>query len=77
MYMSIIIPTTHSACVLPYAVTLSGTTSFRGLLVQARSMADDTPVGSFVAEAGITRLSSCARADVCFIIYNYIMCDSL
>lgn len=46
-----------------YVLTLSGTTSFRGLLVQARSMADDTPVGSFVAEAGITRLSSCARAD--------------
>lgn len=53
------------------AVTLSGTVQFRGLLVQARTMADDSPVGSFTADdGGVTRLSSCDRADVCF--YNYV-----
>lgn len=48
------------------AVTLSGTVQYRGLMVQARSMADDSPVGSFTAESGVTRLSDCARSDVCF-----------
>lgn len=47
-----------------YTLTLSGTVQFRGLLVQARSMADDSPVGSFTADdGGVTRLSSCDRAD--------------
>ena len=54
-------------------VTLSGTVQFRGLLVQARSMADDSPVGSFTADdEGVTRLSSCDRADVCFHNYMYV-----
>lgn len=55
------------------AVTLSGTVQFRGLLVQARSMADDSPVGSFTAESGVTRLSSCARSDVCFCMYTTVL----
>lgn len=50
-----------------FAVTLSGSQSFRGLLVQARTVADDTPVGSFTAESGVTRLSSCDRPDVCML----------
>lgn len=52
------------------AVTLSGgTVQFRGLLVQARTVADGSPVGSFTADdAGVTRLSSCDRRDVCFLI---------
>ena len=54
-------------------VVLSGTEQFRGLLVQARAVADDSPVGSFAATAGVTRLSSCERADVR--IYIIIQCQ--
>ena len=50
-----------------YTVTLTGNTiSFRGLMVQARAVADDTPLGSFQAEPDVTRLSDCSRADVGF-----------
>ena len=48
-----------------FAVTLSGSGDFRGLLVQARSIADNSPVGSFENISALTRLSSCNRADVC------------
>jgi hypothetical protein len=46
-----------------YRLTLSGSGDFRGLLVQARSIADNSPVGSFEDISALTRLSSCDRAD--------------
>jgi hypothetical protein len=46
-----------------YQLTLSGSGDFRGLLVQARSIADNSPVGSFEDISALTRLSSCDRAD--------------
>ncbi|CAI8006184.1 Scavenger receptor cysteine-rich type 1 protein M160 [Geodia barretti] len=46
-----------------YRLTLSGSGDFRGLLVQARSIADNSPVGSFENISALTRLSSCNRAD--------------
>ena len=33
--------------------------------MQARTVADDSPVGSFTAVDPLTRLSSCPRPDVC------------
>ena len=56
----------YMQCFICVSVTLSGTGGFdfRGLLVQARSVADDSPVGSFAPVDDRTRLSSCGRSDV-------------
>ena len=43
---------------------------FRGFLLQGRTYADDTVVGTFMAPplGALYRLSSCARSDVSIII---------
>ena len=47
------------------AVCLSGSgAQFRGFLVQARSVADESPVGSFTASGTGQRLSSCTTPEV-------------
>ena len=47
------------------AVVLSGNaTLFRGFLVQARTLADGSPVGTFTASGTDQRLSSCADPEV-------------
>ena len=53
-------------CVFP-AVTLSGSGGelFRGFLVQARSMADGSPVGVFTDNGDDQTLSSCSPPEVC------------
>ena len=63
----------HEMCVLynMTAVTLSGMgAQFRGLMVQARTLADGSPVGSFSAFTTNTRASVCTPPEVC-IKYNY------
>lgn len=45
--------------------SISGAEQFRGVLLQARLVADDTtPVGSFTATDPNTRLSSCTPPEV-------------
>ena len=48
------------------AVTLSGSggEEFRGFLVQARTVADDSPVGTFIDNGDDQALSSCTPPDV-------------
>ena len=48
------------------AVTLSGSggEEFRGFLVQARTVADDSPVGTFIDNGDDQALSSCTPSDV-------------
>ena len=49
-----------------YIVTLSGSggVQFRGFLVQARTMADGSPVGVFTDNGEDQALSSCTPAEV-------------
>lgn len=48
-----------------YIVVLNGTgASFRGYLVQARTVADESPVGSYIASDVGQRLSSCPIPEV-------------
>ena len=48
------------------AVTLSGSggEQFRGFLVQARTVADGTPVGTFIDNGNDQALSVCTPAEV-------------
>ena len=48
------------------AVTLSGSgdEQFRGFLVQARTVADGTPVGTFIDNGDDQTLSSCTPVEV-------------
>ena len=48
------------------AVTLSGSggEQFRGFLVQARTVADGTPVGTFIDNGDDQALSSCTPVEV-------------
>ena len=50
-----------------YTVTLSGSGGepFRGFLVQARTVADGSPVGVFTDNGDDQTLSSCSPAEVC------------
>lgn len=41
-----------------------GRSSFRGFILQARTLADETPVGSFAVFDGPVKLSSCSPPDV-------------
>ena len=44
---------------------MKGESNFRGFLVQARTMADDSPVGVFMASGGL-KLSACTPPEVEF-----------
>ena len=63
-----------------HAVTLAGTDLFKGLLVQARLMADlTTPVGTFTPiPGGVVKLSACTinavsyLACACMYMYNCV-----
>ena len=48
------------------SVTLSGSggEGFRGFLVQARTVADGCPVGSFIESGNDQKLSNCTPAEV-------------
>ena len=56
------------------AVTLSGSggEEFRGFLVQARTVADDSPVGTFIDNGDDQALSSCTPSEV---VYSLLLKD--
>ena len=60
-----IISNTHT---YPLTVTLSGSggEEFRGFLVQARTVADDSPVGTFIDNGDDQALSSCTPPEVVY-----------
>ena len=56
-------------------MTLSGSggEQFRGFLVQARTVADGTPVGTFIDNGDDQTLSSCNSSEVGLCIYSISM----
>ena len=54
----------HFALLLLVTLSGSGGEGFRGFLVQARTVADGSPVGSFTDNGNDQALSSCTPAEV-------------
>ena len=56
----------YAVCAVPHTVTLSGSgqEQFTGFLVQARTVADGSPVGVFTDNTNDQTLSSCSPSEV-------------
>ena len=44
---------------------------FKGFLVQARALADNSPVGEFISLGPDQQLSYCLPREVCVYVYNH------